>query len=128
MIAISSQKQSERSGKRSGAGRKTSERERSGERDFRKKRGAGAERRSGNGNGAVSGSPKNWWSVERHFSPLPLRSHALVTGRGGGVGGGLNPPPLASRITPGIRTKPQRNFFGKGVGVPQYLASAYLNS
>jgi hypothetical protein len=20
---------------------------------------------------------KNWWSVERHFSPLPLRSHAL---------------------------------------------------
>jgi hypothetical protein len=43
MIAISSQKQSERSGKRSGAGRKTSERERSGERDFRKKRGAGAE-------------------------------------------------------------------------------------
>jgi hypothetical protein len=27
--------------------------------------------------------------------------------------GGLNPP-LATRITPGIRTKPQRNFFGKG--------------
>jgi hypothetical protein len=26
----------------------------------------------------VSGSRKNWWSVERHFSPLPLRSHALV--------------------------------------------------
>jgi hypothetical protein len=76
MIAISSQKQSERSGKRSGAGRKTSER--SGERDFRKKRESGARSgRSGNGNGAVSGSPKNWWSVERHFSPLPLRSHAL---------------------------------------------------
>jgi hypothetical protein len=37
MIAISSQKQSDRSRKRSGAGRKTSER------DFRKKRGAGAE-------------------------------------------------------------------------------------
>jgi hypothetical protein len=86
MIAISSQKQSERSGKRSGAGRKTSERERSGERDFRKKTGAerSAERsgRSGNGNGAVSGSPKNWWSVERHFSPLPLRSHALVAYHG----------------------------------------------
>jgi hypothetical protein len=45
MIAISSQKQSERSGKRSGAGRKTSERERSGERDFRKK--TGAERGAG---------------------------------------------------------------------------------
>jgi hypothetical protein len=29
--------------------------------------------RSGNGNGAVSGSPKKLWSVERHFSPLPLR-------------------------------------------------------
>jgi hypothetical protein len=42
VIKISSQKQSERSGKRSGAGRKTSERERSGERDFRKERGAGA--------------------------------------------------------------------------------------
>jgi hypothetical protein len=47
--------------------------------------------------------------------------------RGGGVWGGLNPP-LASRITPGIRTKPQINFFGKGVGVPHYLASAYLKS
>jgi hypothetical protein len=60
MIAILSQKQSERSGKRSGAGRKTSERERSGERDFRKRRGAEGARsgRSGNGNGAVSGSPK----------------------------------------------------------------------
>jgi hypothetical protein len=44
-------------------------------------------------------------------------------------GGGFEPPPpLASRITPGIRTKPQRNFFGKGVGVPHCLASAYLKS
>jgi hypothetical protein len=43
MIAISSQKQSERSGKRSGAGRKTSERERSGERDFGKKERSGAD-------------------------------------------------------------------------------------
>jgi hypothetical protein len=34
--------------------------------------------RSGNGNEAVSGSKRNWWSVEQHFSPLPLRSHALV--------------------------------------------------
>jgi hypothetical protein len=42
-------------------------------------------------------------------------------------GGGFEPP-LATRITPGIRTKPQRNFFGKGVGVPHYLASAYLKS
>jgi hypothetical protein len=33
---------------------------------------------AGNGNGAVSGSPKNWWSVKRPFSPLPLFSHALV--------------------------------------------------
>jgi hypothetical protein len=45
----------------------------------------------------------------------------------GGFGGGLTPP-LASMITHGIRTKPQRNFFGKGVGVPHYLASAYLKS
>jgi hypothetical protein len=44
MITISFQKQSERSGKRSGAGRKTSERERIGARDFRKRRGAGAKR------------------------------------------------------------------------------------
>jgi hypothetical protein len=35
------------SGAGSGAGRKASERERSGERDFRKKRGAGAERGAG---------------------------------------------------------------------------------
>jgi hypothetical protein len=63
------------------SGPKASERERSGERDFRKKRGAERSGRSGNGNGAVSGSPKNWWSVERHFSPLPLRSHALVAVR-----------------------------------------------
>jgi hypothetical protein len=48
-------------------------------------------------------------------------------GQGGVWGGGLNPP-LASRITSGIRTKPQRNFFGTGVGVPHYLASAYLKS
>jgi hypothetical protein len=47
---------------------------------------------------------------------------------GGGGLGGFEPPPLASRITPGIRTKPQRNFFGKGVGVPHFLASAYLKS
>jgi hypothetical protein len=39
------QRQSERSGKRSGAGRKSSERERSGERDFRKGEGTGTERR-----------------------------------------------------------------------------------
>jgi hypothetical protein len=81
MITISFQKQSERSGKRNEAGRKTSERERSDERDFRKKERSGSRARSGrsgNGNGAVSRSPKNWLSVKRHFSPLPLRTHALV--------------------------------------------------
>jgi hypothetical protein len=35
---------------------------------------------------------------------------------GGGVGG-LNPP-LASRTTHGIRTKPQINFLGGGRGTP----------
>jgi hypothetical protein len=40
--------------------------------------------------------------------------------------GGRVEPPLASRTTPGIRTKPQRNSFWEEVGVPQYLASAYL--
>jgi hypothetical protein len=46
------------SGKWSGAGRKTSERERSGERDFRKKERSGSgtrSGRSGNGNKARSG-------------------------------------------------------------------------
>jgi hypothetical protein len=58
MIAISSQKQSERSGKRSGAGRKTSERERSGAVSGTSEKREEWERsgRSGNGNGAVSGS------------------------------------------------------------------------
>jgi hypothetical protein len=64
MIAISSQKQSERSGKRSGAGRKTSERERSGERDFRKKRGAG-ERGAGDRERERSGERKSKKLVER---------------------------------------------------------------
>jgi hypothetical protein len=59
-------------------GRKTSERQRSGERDFRKREEWERSERSGNGNGAVSGSPVNWWSVERHFSPLLLCSHALI--------------------------------------------------
>jgi hypothetical protein len=41
----------------SGAGRKASERERSGERDFRKKRGAGAERGAGDrGTGTERGA------------------------------------------------------------------------
>jgi hypothetical protein len=43
-------------------------------------------------------------------------------------GGGVEPPPLlASRTTPGIRTKPQRNFFGKGVGVPSILLQPTSN-
>jgi hypothetical protein len=50
----------------------------SGTSEKRQERSGARSGRSGNGNGAVSGSPKNWWSVERHFSPLPLRSHALL--------------------------------------------------
>jgi hypothetical protein len=50
----------------------------SGTSEKREERSGARSGRSGNGNGAVSGSPKNWWSVERHFSPLPLRSHALI--------------------------------------------------
>jgi hypothetical protein len=46
-------------------------------RAFEKERSVSEARRgrSENGNGAVSGSQKNWWSVERHFSLLPLCSH-----------------------------------------------------
>jgi hypothetical protein len=40
-----------------------------------------------------------------------------VQRRGHGGFGGLNPP-LASRTTHGIRTKPQRNFLGGGRGTP----------
>ena len=60
----------DRSGKRSGAGRKLSERERSDERACEKNDGAGAEPGAGaswNGNGAVSGL--NW--------PLKFRSKAI---------------------------------------------------
>jgi hypothetical protein len=64
MITISLKTQSELSGKRSGADRKTSERERDCEKREERERSA----RSENGNGAVSGSPKNWWSVERHLA------------------------------------------------------------
>jgi hypothetical protein len=54
----------------------------SGTSENREERSGARSGRSGNGNGAVNGSPKNWWSVERHFSPLPLRSHiALVAVR-----------------------------------------------
>jgi hypothetical protein len=49
----------------------------------------------------------------------------LTSGEATG-GGGLNPP-LASRITPGIRTKPQRYFFGKGVGYPIILLQPTWN-
>jgi hypothetical protein len=56
----------------------------------------------------------------------------MSSGEATGVfgGGGVEPPPLplASRTTPGIRTKPQRNSFWEEVGVPRYLASAYLKS
>jgi hypothetical protein len=65
MIAISSQKQSERSGKRSGAGRKTSERERSGERDFRKKTGAERSAEREIGERERSGERKSKKLVER---------------------------------------------------------------
>jgi hypothetical protein len=42
-----------------------------------KKERIGSER-SVSENGALSGSPINWCSVERQFNPLPHRSHALV--------------------------------------------------
>jgi hypothetical protein len=44
-----------------------------------------------------------------------------------GRGEEFGPPNVRDRSTP-LRTKPQRNFFGKEVGVPHYLASAYLKS
>jgi hypothetical protein len=80
MITISLKTQSERSGIRSGAGRKTSERERSGEQDSKKREWSGARKRE-IGERERSGerkSKKSGWNVERHFSPLPLRSYALL--------------------------------------------------
>jgi hypothetical protein len=72
----------------------------------------------------------SWGSVVYSASRIiAVKRFGILCDSGEATGGleGLNPP-LASRITPGIRTKPQRNFFGKGVGVPHYLASAYLKS
>jgi hypothetical protein len=40
--------------------------------------------------------------------------HYVIGASGEATGGGGFEPPLASRTTPGIRTKPQRNFFGRG--------------
>jgi hypothetical protein len=75
MITTSFQKQSERSRKRSGAGRKTIV---SGcgavSRTFEN----GEERERAIGERERSGELKSRKLVERHFSPIPLRSHVLI--------------------------------------------------
>jgi hypothetical protein len=65
--------------------------------------------------------------VQRHLdSHCTTESCLIISGEATRGFGGRVEPPLASRTTPGIRTKPQRNSFWEEVGVPQYLASAYL--
>jgi hypothetical protein len=70
--------------------------------------------------------PENWkTSCFKSCVECTKSRNEEVVDKGEATGGlgGLNPPPppLASRITPGIRTKPQKNFFGKGQGYPIIL-------
>jgi hypothetical protein len=56
-------------------------------------------------------------STAAFFKPSTASSGA--TAASGEATGGLGfEPPLASRTTPGIRTKPQRNFLGGDRGTP----------
>jgi hypothetical protein len=50
-------------------------------------------------------------------APIATTMHPVARPRGVW---GFESPPLASRTTPGIRKKPQRNFFGRG-RVPSIL-------
>jgi hypothetical protein len=51
----------------------------------------------------------------------PTRRYSQWRGHGGRVGGGGFEPLTCLQGNPGIRTKPQRKFFGEGVRYPSIL-------